>query len=190
MDTFHFLAGRITDAIIDPSSASLVPLFLFAFLNDLIGIFPFALFLAGQLVFYQGVITLAFWMKLVVFVAVPVGIGSTVGSIPFYLLAYFGGKPLIVKYQPFFKRFLRFDWQNVEKASAYFKGVWYDELIFLLLRSTPIIPSIPLDLAGGTLRMGFMPFFVLTAVGTIVRMMITLLAFSLSLHGLHGLSQL
>lgn len=184
MPTALHFAGMVKDTIIDPSIGSFWPLFFFAFLNDLVGLFPFAIFLAGQLVFYGGTYDLALWMKLMVFVAVPVGLGSALGSIPLYLLSYFGGKPLIIKYERFFKKVFRFNWQDVEKVNTYFKGVWYDELIFLVLRCTPVLPSIPLDLAGGTLRMRFAPFFVLTVVGSIVRMMITLLAVGLSLHGL------
>jgi uncharacterized membrane protein YdjX (TVP38/TMEM64 family) len=48
----------------------------------------------------------------------------------------------------------------------------------------PVLPSIPLDIAGGILRMPFMPFFVLTAVGSVVRMMLTLLVVGMSLAGL------
>jgi membrane protein DedA with SNARE-associated domain len=175
----------IRDSVTDPMLASAFPLFLFAFFNDIIGIFPFALYLAGQLVFYPGTFDTAMLAKLLVFVAVPVGIGSAAGSIPLYLVAYYGGKPLIVKYEKgFFKKFLRFSWHDVEKVNTYFKGVWYDEVIFLALRCVPVLPSFPLDVAAGTLRMPFMPFFVLTAVGSIIRMALTLGAFAASLHGL------
>lgn len=178
----------IRESVVDPSVPSMLPLFLFAFFNDILGLFPFALYLAGQLVFYTGTFDTAMMAKLLVFVAVPVGLGSACGSIPLYLASYFGGKPLIVKYEKgFFKKFLRFSWTDVERVSAYFKGVWYDEVIFLALRCVPVLPSFPLDVAAGTLRMPFMPFFVLTAVGSIIRMMLTLGAFAASLHGLSQL---
>lgn len=181
-DALHF-AGLVANTVVAPSAASLVPLFIFSFLNDLVGLFPFALVLAGQMAFYHGDITLALWMKLFVFVAVPVGLGSAMGSIPLYYLAYYGGRPVIRRWH----RFLRFSWEDVEKASSYFKGTWYDELIFLVLRCAPVLPSIPLDIAAGVLRMRFMPFFVLTAAGSIIRMMLTLLAVGMSLHGLSRL---
>lgn len=179
ISTLHFV-DLVKNTVVDPTPASFLPLFFFSFLNDLIGIFPFALVLAGQLVFYQGPFTLALWMKLLVFVALPVGLGSAVGSIPLYLLAYFGGKKVIPK----LRRILRFSWEDVEKTSSYFRGVWYDEVVFLALRCVPILPSIPLDLASGILRMRFAPFFVLTAAGSVARMILTLLAVGMSLHGL------
>ncbi len=182
MTDLHFVEA-VKDVVVDPTVQSIAPLFTFSFLNDLVGVFPFAIALAGQLMFLKDPFTLALAMKLLVFVAVPVGLGSACGSIPLYFGAYFGGKPLISK----FHRFLRFSWQDVEKVNSYFKGSWYDEVIFLLLRCVPVLPSIPLDIASGIIRMRFMPFFVLTAAGSIVRMMLTLLVVGL---GVHGLSQL
>ena len=149
-------------------------------LNDLVGIFPFALVLAGQLLFLKSAFTVAFTLKLLIFVAVPVGIGSSIGSIPFYLLAYFGGRPLISKYH----KYLHFSWDDVEKINKHLESSRYDEIIFLLLRCTPILPSIPIDLAAGLIRIEPWPFMVLTLAGSIVRMMLTMLVVGLSLHGL------
>lgn len=178
-DTMHF-AGLVVNTVTHPTFASFFPLFVASFFNDLIGIFPFALVLAGQLAFLDGAFSLALAMKLLVFVALPVGLGSALGSVPLYYLAYFGGKPLINRY----KRYLRFSWENVERVNGYFHGTWYDELVFLILRCVPVLPSIPLDLAAGIIRMPFAPFFVLTAVGSIIRMMLTLVVVGMSLHGL------
>lgn len=183
MPDFHFVEV-VKNTVIDPGAAGLLPLFFFSFLNDLVGIFPFALVLAGQMMFFHETLDLAMWMKLFVFVAVPVGLGSTFGSIALYALAYFGGKPLIEKYH----RFFRFSWKDVERVNAYFKGTWYDEIIFFVLRCAPVLPSIPLNVASGILRMRFAPFFVLTAVGSIIRMTLTLAAVGMSLQGLASLS--
>ncbi len=182
MSIFHPLSfvEVVQNMVVDPHIGGFIPLFTVSFLNDLIGIFPFALVLAGQLAFLKGAFSLALAMKLLVFVALPVGLGSAVGSIPLYYLAYFGGKPLITKYH----KYLRISWDKVEKTNEYFKGTWYDDVVFFLLRCVPVLPSIPLDLAAGVLRMPFAPFFVLTAVGSIIRMMLTLLVVGMSLNGL------
>ena len=174
------LVEAVHSVVTDPSLSSIVPLFVSSFLNDLIGLFPYALALAGQLLFLKDPFTVALMAKLLVFVAVPVGLGSALGSIPLYYLAWFGGRPVVNKFQ----KILRFKWDDVEKVSKYLKGTWYDEIIFLLLRCTPVLPSIPMDLAGGLFRMNFMSFFVLTAVGSIIRMMLTLLVVGLSMKGL------
>ncbi|HEY4528591.1 MAG TPA: VTT domain-containing protein [Candidatus Paceibacterota bacterium] len=170
----------VKDVVVNPSLGSVLPLFIFSFINDLIGIFPFALALAGQLAFLKEPFTFAFAMKLLLFVSVPVGIGSAAGSVPFYILTYYGGKPAVSKFQ----KFLRLSWSDVEKVSLYFRGSWYDEIIFLLLRCVPVLPSIPLDLAAGFLRMNFVSFFILTLVGSIIRMMITFLVVGMALQGI------
>lgn len=159
------------DVILRPDFASAVILFWIAFVNELIAIFPYTLVLSGQLIFFDGLLSWAFLAKLLVFVAVPVALGSTTSSLIFYVLAYFGGKPAIEK----FHNYLHFSWSDVEKVSARFKGAWYDEVIFLILRSMPILPSLPLDVMAGILRMRFWPYFVLTLVGFTIRMMLTLL---------------
>jgi uncharacterized membrane protein YdjX (TVP38/TMEM64 family) len=171
------------NVVLEPTVASMFPLFLFSFINDLTGLFPFALAIAGQLLFIKQAFTLAFAAKLLVFVAVPVGVGSALGSVPLYLVAYYGGKPVINK----LRRYIKFSWEDVEKVKSKFSGTWYDEIIFLLLRCTPVLPSFPMDVAGGILQMRFLPFFVLTIVGSIIRMMITLIIFGI---GMQGLSQL
>ena len=177
------LVEVVQNVILAPGMASAMPLFLLSFINDLVGIFPFALVLAGQLIFLEGTFTWALAAKLLVFVAVPVGVGSAFGSMALYIAAYFGGKPLIEKYH----KYLRFSWSDVEKIDNYFRGTWYDEVIFLLLRCAPILPASPLSIASGILRMRPWPFFFLTVVGSVVRMMLTLVLVAM---GLIGLAQL
>ncbi len=166
--------------VIDPGPASVWPLFLASFLNDLLGVFPFALVLAGQLAFLKGVFTAVLAGKLFLFVALPVGIGAALGSIPFYLLTYYGGKPLIVRYGKYF----RVSWEKVEGMKQYFANTRYDEAAFFALRCFPVLPSIPIDVAAGFIRMPFTRFLILTVIGSILRMMITLLVVGLSLRGL------
>lgn len=173
----------IQEVVLDPNLGSAIVLFFTSFLNELVAIFPYAVVLAGQLAFLEGQFSAALLAKLLVFVAVPVGLGSALGVVPAYALSYFGGKPAIRKFQ----KYLRFSWEDVEKLSRRFTGEWHDEIIFLLLRCVPILPSLPLSVVAGVLRMRFAPFFVLTVVGLTIRMMLSLLVVGV---GVHGLSQL
>lgn len=172
----------IQEVIIDPNFGSAIPLFFISFLNELIALFPYAVVLAGQLLFLDDSLSVSLLARLLVFVAVPVGLGSALGVVPVYVLTYFGGKPVINKFQ----RYLRFSWGDVEKVQKRFKGEWYDEVLFLLLRTIPILPSLPISIAAGVLRMRFMPYIVLTTVGFIIRMMLTLLVIGMGM----SLSQL
>ena len=173
----------INDVVLKPDLWSALIIFIFSFVNELLGVLPYALILSGQLIFLTDNLSVALLAKLLVFVAVPVGIGSTLGTFLLYGIAYWGGKPAVGKLE----RYLRFSWTDVERVSSRFKGVWYDEIIFLILRSIPVVPSFPLTLAAGFFRMRFLPYFVLTVVGLTIRMMLTLLIIG---FGASGVSEL
>lgn len=176
----------VQEVVLDPKFSSALPLFFISFINELIGILPFSLVLAGQLFFVENSINLAMLAKLLAFVAAPIGIGGAIGVLPLYALSYFGGKPLIEKYH----KYLHFNWSDVEKVSQKFQGRWYDEVIFLMLRTVPVLPSFPVTIAAGILRMRFMPYFVLTSVGFILRMMITLLLIGVGVESLAQIMEL
>lgn len=161
----------INSIVLRPDLTSAAIIFIFSSANEIIGVFPYALVLAGQLIFLNDHLTIALIAKLLVFVAAPVGLGSAIGTLALYGVAYWGGKPAIEKLH----KYLRFSWQDVEKISSRFQGVWYDEIIFFALRCIPVLPSFPLTIVAGIFRMRFMPYFVLTVVGFTIRMMLTLI---------------
>lgn len=170
----------VQDMVLNPNLDNSIILFFSSFLNELLGLFPYAVVLSGQLVFLDGSISTALFSKLFVFVAIPVGVGSALGTIPVYLISYIGGKPAIHKWG----RHLRFSWSDVEKVNSRFSGAWYDELVFLLLRCLPVLPSLPLNIAAGVLRMRFLPYLILTTVGFTIRMILTLLIVGLGTESL------
>lgn len=170
----------VQNVVLNPDLGSAIVLFFLSFLNEIIAILPFAVVLGGQLVFLDGFLTFSLLTKLLIFVAIPVGIGSSLGAIPMYALAYFGGRPMINR----FDKYLRFNWADVEKVHSRFKGEWYDEVVFLLLRCIPILPSLPVNVAAGILRMSFWHYLVLTIIGFIIRMILTLLVVGLGIESL------
>lgn len=180
MEQTFDLIELLQSVVLQPNLLSATILFFLSFLNEIIAIFPYAVVLSGQLLFLDEPLTLALLAKLFVFVAIPVSIGSSLGTLPVYAITYYGGKPAIEKLE----KYLRFSWRDVEKISNRFKGAWYDEVIFLLLRSIPLLPSLPINVAVGILRMRFWPYFLLTVIGFTVRMMLTLLVVGVGAHGL------
>lgn len=173
----------INDIVLRPDLTSAFIILIFSFVNELIAVIPYALILSGQLIFLTETPSLALLAKLLVFVAVPVGIGSTLGTLFLYTVAYFGGKPAVSKLE----RYIKFTWEDVERVNTRFKGMWYDEVVFLVIRSIPVVPSFPLTIAAGFFRMGFLPYIVLTAVGLTIRMMLTLFIIGM---GAGGVSEL
>lgn len=158
----------IQDMVLKPDFTSAVALFWFSLLNELVAVLPYVVLVSGQLLFLEAGSLHTIISKLLFFIAVPAGVGGAVGSFLVYGLAYFGGKPAIEK----FKKYLRFSWNDVERINYYFKGAWYDEVIFLALRSVPVLPSLPINAVAGVLRMSPIRYFVLTAIGLTIRMMI------------------
>src|SRR3989338_2537914 len=141
----------VQDVVLRPDWSGAIIIFLLSFANELIAVLPYSVILSGQLLFLDSSLSLALVAKLFVFVAIPVGVGSVIGTLPVYAVAYFGGKPAIEK----FHKYLHFSWQDVERVSVRFKGRWYDEVIFFLLRTVPVIPSFPVTIAAGIFRMRF-----------------------------------
>ena len=165
--SFNFVQA-VQDMVLKPDFTSAIIILWSSFLNELVAVFPYALVLSGQLLFLKGSFSIAFIAKLFVFVAVPVGVGTTLGTLPAYGLSYFGGKPAIEK----FGKYFRLSWTDVEKVESKFRGVWYDEIIFLAIQSTPLLPFLPVSVAAGILRMHLLPYVVLTFTGATIRMMI------------------
>lgn len=98
--------------------------------------------------------------------ALPFAIGSTIGSTMVYLLAWFGGKFLIEKFQ----KWLDITWEDVEAIKAkYFSENSADELVIFLSRAIPVIPSVLFSAACGAIRIKPWKFYLYTALGLFVR---------------------
>src|SRR3989338_928814 len=156
--------------VLCPSFTSAFFLLLTSGINELLGGFvPYVILLSGHMIFIQAPLSLASLTQTFFFIAIPVGIGTALGSFVIYWIAYLGGKPAIEK----FGKHVRLKWESVERVQSKFKGVWYDDLIFLLLRSAPFLPGLPLNVAAGLLRMRALNFLFLTTAGSVIKVMIT-----------------
>ena len=170
----------IQDAVLRPDFASAFGIFIASFVNELFAVLPYNVILSGPLFFLEESFSVVFVIQLFLFVAVPVGFGTALGSLLTYGLAYFGGKPAIEK----FGKYVRLSWESVEKVGSKFQGVWYDEVLFLTLRSPPLLPSLPINAAAGILRMRLPRYIVLTILGAIIRMMIMFMLVGLGMSTL------
>ena len=164
----------IQDMVLKPDLASAFIIFWFSFLNELVALLPYVTVISGQVLFLNSHLSFTLLSKLLFLIAIPAGIGGALGSLLTYSVTYIGGKPAIDK----FGKYLRLSWSDVEKVTVKFKGAWYDELLFLALRSIPVLPSLPVNLAAGVLRMRPMTYFILTLIAFIIRMMIMFIIMS------------
>lgn len=168
MELSYSFIQVIQDAVLRPDWGSALALFFLSIANELAAVLPYFAILSGQLVFLQASLSDAMLIKLLIFIAIPVGVGSAAGSLLIYGLAYFGGRPAIDKLQKYF----RFSGKDIEKVESKFRGGWYDEVLFLILRSIPFLPSLPVSAVAGILQMPPTPYFALSAVGFTARIMI------------------
>lgn len=154
--------------VLYPSVASVLALFATSLVNELFGIVPYTIILSSQMVFLDIAVSVPLLVKIFIFIAIPVGIGTALGSLLIYGLAYLGGKPGIEK----FGKRIHLSWESVERVQSKFKGSWYDEILFLALRSVPFLPGLPISAAAGILRMHVYRYLALTALGAAIKVMI------------------
>ncbi len=170
----------LQNAVLEPDFVSAFWTFLAFFVGEFVPIFPSTIVLTGQAVFIEEIITTQLVLKLIFLVSLPVGLGTTLGSLPQYAIAYWGGKPAIDRFQ----RYLRFSWKDVERMESQFKDKWYDEFIFLFFRSLPLLPSAPVNIVAGILRMNLPIYVMLTIIGTTIRTMLMITLIYLGAQGL------
>jgi len=183
MEMTDTITETVGNLVLHPNLHTALAIFTVSFVNELVAVLPYNVILSGQLVFLKEPISVALISQLFFYVALPVGLGTTLGSLPVFAVAYFGGKPAIDR----FGKYLRFSWEHVEKIESKLKGSWYDEILFLSLRSVPFLPALPFNIASGILRMRIVPYLVLTFVGTLIKMMIMLLFFGYGALGVESL---
>ncbi len=68
-----------------------------------------------------------------------------------------------------FGRFLGVSHKEVEKFGAQLSGGWTDNLVMLALRAIPIIPTAPVSIIAGLLKLDVGTFLWTTAIGYAVR---------------------
>lgn len=75
-------------------------------------------------------------------VSIPYTLGATIGTSLVYLIAYYGGKPLIDQ----FGKYIGLSWNLIEKVRQDFQKTIADELFILI---SCIIPVVPVSLVSG-----------------------------------------
>jgi membrane protein DedA with SNARE-associated domain len=182
----HSLYGFLSKLVLEPGIMGALGLFLVSLFDELVAFIPSSLILAAELLFLKDPLSLVVISRLTIFVALPIALGTAVGSLPLYLAAYYGGKPAIEAARNRWK----ISWADVEKFESRFKGTSADELLFFFFRALPLMPTLPVTVVSGTLRMKPAPYTLITVLGIMVRVVITLVILrtgaSLALsHALH-----
>lgn len=109
----------------------------------------------------------AAFLKLFLYVGLPIAVGLSFGSLIIYGIVYWGGKPIVVKYG----KYMGVSWNEIEKMQLYMEGHTWDDVLLFAARAFPLMPSIAINVFCGLVRWRPVPFFLHTFFGTIIRSM-------------------
>ena len=97
-------------------------------------------------------------------IVLPGSIASTLGSYIGYMISYYGGKALVLRFQ----RFLGVDWDEVENLEKRFHGK-KEAIAIFFSRAIPVFPISLVSIFAGLLRVPLKPFTLYTFFGSIFR---------------------
>ncbi len=97
-------------------------------------------------------------------IVLPGAVASTLGAYIGYGLGYWGGKPLVTRWE----RFLGFGWAEVAAMETRLQERGIGVMI-LALRALPVVPLSLISVAGGLLRLPVLSFTAWTFVGSVPR---------------------
>ena len=103
--------------------------------------------------------------RAILYIALPVAIGLTIGSLVPYYICYFGGRLAIEKWG----RLIGLTWGNIEKTEQKFIHGYRDELILFGLRIVPVVPSVAISGFCGFIRYPIFNFLAVTVCGAAIR---------------------
>jgi len=151
------------------NSANYLPLEISSFLGGLIEEIvapipsPFVMAAVGSAAFAQSK---GFFSLLVL--ALVGSLGKTLGAWVIYVIADKLEDVVVGKWG----RFLGVSHQEVEGIGKHFKGGWKDDLILFVLRALPIVPSSPVSVVCGIIKINLRTYLVSTFAGNFFRNLI------------------
>lgn len=141
---------------------------------------PLVMTLAGSLSAASG----AHWLTLV-YLAIIGSLAKTVASYIVYVVSDKAEDLVLGK----FGKFLGVTHKEVEKLGSQLSGGWKDDLVMLALRAIPIIPTAPVSIISGLLKINLVTFFWTTAVGYAIRNYFYLYLGATSAYALESLNE-
>jgi membrane protein DedA with SNARE-associated domain len=138
-----------------------------AFVEEVIAPIPSPLVMAtaGSIAFSQGKGTaLLLWLSLV----------GAAGKVAGAWLVYWVAAELEEVFVNRFGRFFGVSHRDVENLAGHFKGGLRDGIILTVLRAAPIMPSAPVSVICGLIRMRRRAYLTATFLGTVVRNLVYL----------------
>lgn len=148
------------------TTAHAVPLPLFVFVGgiveELIAPIPSPLVstLAGSIAASQHLST----AKILVICTIATA-GKVIGALPFYFLGI-AFKDLAI---PRFGKYVGVRQEDLDRFGRFFNGSWKDDIILVIVRAIPVMPSTPISVLCAVINMKFRTFIVSTFIGFFLR---------------------
>jgi membrane protein DedA with SNARE-associated domain len=125
---------------------------------------PMIIMGAGAILISPGLSIPNAFIQILWIIVLPGTVASTLGSYIGYLISFYGGKALVVRFQ----RFLGVDWKKIENLERRFRGK-KEALMIFLSRAIPVFPISLVSIFAGLLRIPIRPFTLYTFLGSIFR---------------------
>ena len=119
---------------------------------------------AGAILILPGLSIPHAFLQILWIIVLPGAIASTLGSYIGYMISFYGGKALVLRFQ----RFLDVDWDQIERLEKRFQGK-KEALSIFLSRAIPVFPISLVSIFAGLLRVPIKPFTIFTFLGSIFR---------------------
>lgn len=156
-----------------PNIFSAFAFFLAALTSEIVAPLPSPLLLIGAAFFIKAPFSLVLLYKAIFYVVLPITLGSTLGAVVIYLVAFYGGKPVLEK----FRKYLRFSWEDVEKFEKKMAEKNYDIFALFISRCIPLLPTTIANILAGLVRMNWFEYTVATFLGIFLRILLLLFVF-------------
>lgn len=119
------------------------------------------------------------------FIALVGAVGKTLGSYFVYVIADKGEDIVMGK----FGKFLGVSSKEVEIIGKHLNKGWQDDVVLFLLRAVPIIPTAPVSLVCGLIKLNLRTYLTATFLGTLVRNIFYLYLGFTSVNALESLNE-
>lgn len=104
-------------------------------------------------------------INVILSVSLPYSVGATIGTSLIFLIAYFGGQPIVDR----FGKYVGIKWSLIEKIKSDFKKTISDEVFIITAISIPVVPVSLISAFSGGFRIKPLKFYSLAFVALIIR---------------------
>ncbi len=141
--------------------------FLATILQEVIAPIPSSLIatMAGFFLLPQDLSMVSVFLPLTFLIAIPVGLGITIGALVIYSIGHIGGQPAIEST----KKWTRLDWEKIEMWKKRIFVGYADEIVLLILRILPMVPGPGISAVCGVIRYPVGRFIIITFIGTTIK---------------------